>query len=310
MAITRTAKGTVAAKTGLTSTISSVSLSAGSLLIVGLSYETDGGNPTSVKWGKRELKIVADTTETRGDTRCRIYRTRVRSADTRDIVATWATDPTARAMFATELKEVGSKHLSVAVNLAAATSHDTTSAGTSTIANSISIGCFATGGPSTDLASVTAGYGHTIGQTAGTTGGADGTNVSITETYEILSATGDIRASISSITSRLCACTVAAFVATETYTVDEAYYIPYDAHPNMERVEFVMKDSSGSRKFRVGILREEFDNMTDAQVEDRIRQDCEWWHTKYELSETSPDFTADATFNTRVSSFENDDFPM
>lgn len=212
MAITRTAKGTAQSKANSTTlTISSVSLNAGDLLVVGLGYEADAAL-NSVAWGARELVRVRDSGTEQGDTRVRMFRAKVRDTATRDIVATWAGNMSARAMFASSFTEVAAKDvLSTASFASGTTAPNTGAAVSSTIPDSVSVAAFVSGGPSSDSPG-TVGDGHTAGQRVGTTGGGAASNVTIQETYEILSATGDVRSSISGATGRIWACSIVAFV--------------------------------------------------------------------------------------------------
>lgn len=216
MAITRTAKGTAQSKAnGTTLTISNVAMVEGDLLVVGLVFETDASLST-VKWGSRNLKPVSNTNFVRGDTRTRIYRAKVGTTATRDIVAMWGEIMSARAMAAVSISGAVALDQSGGQNQASGTSLDTTNVGTSTVADTISIAFFGTGGPSGDTQG-TAGSGHTLGQRIGTTGAGAASNVTLQETYEILTATGTIQATLTLSTSRISANSIAAFSPTEEH---------------------------------------------------------------------------------------------
>lgn len=215
MAITRTAKGTAQDKTSTTTlTISSVSMTANELLVVCVGFETDS-TISSVTWGGRNLKSVSGSLATQGDTRCRMFRAKVSNTDTRDVVITWAAAVTAKAAVAVAVNdEAVATDIVTAQGQASTTAGDTASAGTSTVANTVSLAFFVTGGPSTDSAG-TAGSGHTLGQRVGTSGDAAGTNVTIQETYEILTATGTIQSTLTLSTARIMANCIADFRASE-----------------------------------------------------------------------------------------------
>lgn len=267
MAITRTAKGTNNAKTGTTLTISSVQIDAGALLVVGIGYETDGGNPTSVKYGNKEMTYITNTGQTQGDTRCRMYRFKVKTDRTKDIVATWSTAPTAQVMFATEIKEAAVNDGDGGQSQTTGTSLDTTNVGTTTVNNTIAIGMFVTGGPSGD-AQGTAGSGHTLGQRVGTAGGGGGTNVTIQETYEILSATGAIQATLTLSTSRISANAIVAFRARETYTLDEIVEPGLRAGAYASRAIFRFSKSGGTDVNEVLVPLDLFETYTNQQILD------------------------------------------
>jgi len=306
VAITRTALGTASSKAATTSlTLTNVTLDEGDFLVVGVAYETDAAID-SVKWGGKELRLSKG--QTQGDTRVRLYQKRIRKSATKDITITWAANMSARAMFAVKLTEVGRKDVEQGNSQTATTSPATGSAVTSTVADTISIAAFASLGPSGDTPG-TAGAGHTLGQRDGTTGAPPASNVTIQETYEILSATGNVRATMTGATSRDWANVIVAYRASQTFTVDRALYVSHDAYPHAESVHLVIHDESGTG-FTIVIPREDFENLTDAEVEDWIKRECVWWADKQIDQEVSPDFTPDATFNTRVASFVDDTFKV
>lgn len=308
MAITRTAKGTAQSKAATTSlTISSVSLTAGDLLVVGIGYETDFAL-NSVQWGSRSMKLVADSAATQGDTRVRIYRIKVRDTASRDVVATWAGNMSARAMFATAITEASIKDVgSTATHAAGTTAPNTGTAVTSTVADTISIAAFVSGGPSGDTAG-TAGDGHTLGQRVGTTGGAAGTNVTIQETYEILSATGDVRASMTGATGRIWACSIAAFNAVDTYKIFNTYHRPWKVSGSSDVVVIEVENGATSHVFDVHIPTRIFEIMTDAEVSDYVAAQASW-HADVVESENDLE-TPDTTIETRLATFELDTFTI
>lgn len=304
MAITRTAKGTAQSKAATTSlTLSSVSLTAGDLLVVGIGYETDAAL-NSVQWGSRNLKLVADSGATRGDTRVRLYRARVRDTATRDITVTWAGNMSARAMFATAFTEVGAKDVGSTADFAAGTTAPNTgTAVTSTIAATVSVAAMVSGGPSGDTAG-TAGDGHTLGQRVGTTGGGAATNVTIQETFEILAATGDVRSSLTGATGRIWACSIAAFGAVQTYTVKDVYQ-PLNTLVHGDDIVFVMEGDTVDELIHVRFPIATFDNMTDAEVTEQVADYC-IKHAEHILEGPESNPVGDATRNSRMSGFVND----
>lgn len=308
MAITRTAKGTAQSKAANTTlTISNVSLTAGQLLLVGIAYETDAAL-NSVQWGSRNMKLVADSAATQGDTRVRLYRARVRDTATRDVVATWAANMSARAMFATAIDEASIKDVgSTAVFAAGTTAPNTGTAVTTTAADTIAIAAFASGGPSGDTAG-TAAEGHTLGQRVGTTGGGAATNVTIQETFEILSATGDCRASMTGATGRIWACSIVALSAVDTYTITGSYHRPWQVYSDSDKVVFQVEDGATDRVFDVPIPTRLFEIMTNAEVTDFVAAAASW-HADVVQSENDLE-SPDTTIETRAATFELDTFTI
>jgi len=311
MAITRTAKGTAGTKvSGTTLTISGVSFTPGSTLVVGIAWEEDHvGEKPAIKRGNKDLKFIASSQQKQGDTFVRLYKRRIKKGGSKDIVATWPSNHTARAMFATQITESSAKDVQQSNGNASGTSPATGTAVTSTIADTISIAAFASVGPTNDTAA-TAGAGHTIGQRVGTSGAPPASNITLQETYEILSATGNVRSTLTLTTAREVAATIVAFKATQTYTIVRATYHPFDGNPESESIAFVLKDETTDPLFTVHIPRHDFEEMSDTEVEDYIRNDCQWRADKDFDNAASPDFDPDATFDTRVSSFVNDTFKI
>lgn len=310
MAQAFTSKGTAQSKADTTSlAVNDVQITGGSVVCVAVIFFAAANNP-DVMWGNK--KLTRDKTNTQenptDDFRVQLYRGRVRTTRQRNAVCTWGTStPGARAMIVFQMDEASEEDISVVNDNNNSTTPNTSSAGTSTVANTLSIALFGSNGPSTDTAG-TAGLGHTLGPRVGTSGGGDLTNLTLQLTYEILTATGTIRSSLSGVTARDWANLIVAYKASQTFTVGTTFYAAFDGYPAAEAVVFRMKDESGTEQFEVHIDREEFEGMTDTQVEDRIREKCVWWAGKQISGELSPDFEADSTFNTRVSSFENDTF--
>lgn len=302
MAITRIAKGTAQSKAANTSlTIPSVSMTAGDYLVVGLAYETDAALNT-VQYGNKEMGLVANSGVTQGDTRVRLYRKRIHKTSTRDIVATWAGNMSARAMFATALTEVSKKDVgSTNTHTAGTTAPTTGTAVTSTVADTISIAAFASGGPSGDTAG-TAGVGHTLGQRVGTTGGGASTNVTIQETYEILSATGNVRATLTGATGRIWATTIAAFRALQTFTITDVEQAHRDQNENPDWVVLHLEDEA-NLKLRVEIDPVEFDDLSDAAVTEKVTEFCTNYSERLDGESTIDE---DSARDTRMATFIND----
>ena len=312
MAQAFTSKGTAQSKADTASlSINDVQITGGQSVGVAVIFFAAANNP-EIKWGNKTL--TRDKTNTQenptDDFRVQLYRGRVRNTRTRNVVATWGTStPGARAMIAFQMDEASEEDVSVVNDNNNSTTPNTSSAGDSTVANTLSIALFGSNGPSTDTAG-TANLGHTLGPRVGTSGGGDLTNLTLQLTYEILTAIGVVRSSLSGVTARDWANLIVAYKSTQTFTVGTAYYAAFDGYPAAETVVFRIEDQSAVEKFEVHIDREEFEGMTDTEVENRIRDKCVWWAGKQISNEPSPDFEPDTAFNTRVTSFETDTFEV
>lgn len=198
--IVRTAKGTATSKvSGTTLALASVEIIAGSSLVVGVTFDAGQGPPV-VTWGNRELSRIVLQSQGGASTALFLLR-HVNNTNTRTITCTWAGAIVAKAMFATMV--TGVQIQDVDAKQGQTTTQDPTTgvAATSTEPDTIQISALGSQGPSSDTPG-TIGEGHTGGQRAGTTGGGAATNVTVHETYEILSATGDVRAAKTGATSR------------------------------------------------------------------------------------------------------------
>ena len=308
MAQSITAKGTNSSKADTTSlSVNNVTITGGRAIYVGVVFFAAAGNP-DIQWGNKELRRDKTNEHATAGFRTQLYKAYVRTTRTLDVVCTWGTStPGARAMVVMEVDEASLEDVSVVNDNNSSTTPNTSSAGDSTVANTLSIALFGSNGPIDD-AQGTAGLGHTLDQRAGTTGGGATTNLTIQSTYEILTAIGVVRASLAVTTARDWANLIVAYKSSDTYTIEDAYYVPYDGNPSSEAVIFVIKDSSGVSKYQTHIPREQFQNMTDQEVTDRIMDEATWWANKVAGDAPSPDFQPDTAFNTRVSGFINDTF--
>lgn len=215
MAMTRTAKGTAAAKgTGTTLTVANVAMTAGNALIVGVGFDDSEGKPLSVFWGPRRLREKAYRHNTATGICVGIYVAReVNKTATRDVVVTWTGDIGKRAMFATEISEPGLLGLFPDGSSTRINDTDTTSPGTgqtSALNSTVSyaIGAFVAEGPSSDVVTVpeiedndtwqTA----SLGQRDGTVGAPPVSNIAIQETFLELSYDTSTRARITNDAAR------------------------------------------------------------------------------------------------------------
>lgn len=198
--IARTAKGTATSKiSGTTLSLASVSMNQEESLVVGVAYDTGQGAPI-VTWGNRVLDQIVTRAESGAATALFLLR-HINNTRTRTITCTWGGAIVAKAMFATMVEGAKVQDVSAGATSAATADPNTGIAATSTVPNTIQISAMASQGPSSDTVG-TVGDGHTSGQRAGTSGASPTSNITIHETFEILSATGDVRASKTGATSR------------------------------------------------------------------------------------------------------------
>lgn len=198
--IVRTAKGTATSKvSGTTLALASVEIIAGSSLVVGVTFDAGQGPPV-VTWGNRELSRIVLQSQGGASTALFLLR-HINNTNTRTITLTWGGAIVAKAMFATMVTGVQIQDVDAKQGQTSTQDPTTGVAATSTEPDTIQISALGSQGPSSDTVG-TIGEGHTGGQRAGTTGGGAATNVTVHETYEILSATGDVRAAKTGATSR------------------------------------------------------------------------------------------------------------
>jgi len=306
VAQTRIAKGTNSSKAATASlAINDVSMDAGTVIVVGVVFFAAANNPT-VFWGNKKLTRDKTNEEPNSGIRTQLYRGRVKNTKSRDVVLTWGTStPGARAAFVSEITEASLEDVSVVNDNLNSTTPNTSSAGTSTEAATISIACFGSNGPSGDTAATGTTQGHTLGQRIGTTGGGDLTNVTIQETYEILTATGVVRGGLTGVTARNWANLIVAYSATETYTITNTYHRPWNVSPQSNVVVFEVEDTANVRMDDVYLPKDVFDVLTDQQVTDYIAADLS---RQTDIANAENDLeTPDTVIETRAATFELDD---
>lgn len=300
MAIVYTGKGT-SAGVGANQNINNVTVNAGELLVVGAGDRNVA--PNSIKWGSDELVLVPDTRieDSVNGLASSMYALIAQETRTKTIFGAWPAAAGATAIVASTATETSQRDVIASALSAATGAPDTSSAGNSGIADSISFAFHVSQGPNTDTPG-TAGSGHTLGQRVGTVGA---NSITIQETYEILSAVGTIQSTLSGATSRDWASTIAAFRATQTYTVVDAYEnlrtTDNDAHNIIVRLE----SETTADYVEVRLSPSEFDDLTDAQVTERFLGAAAW-HAAQRINANLPVPEADATRNTRLATFIND----
>lgn len=144
------------------------------------------------------------------------YRAVIGGSNSRTPTFTWSNNANARACYFTEVAGAGAKDVGSTKADTSTTAPATGSIVTTTSAETFHLASFGANGPSTDTAA-TANLGHTIGQRAGTSGGAAASNVTIQETFESLSATGDCRATLTATTARRWANSIVAYAGQSEY---------------------------------------------------------------------------------------------
>lgn len=315
MAITRTAKGTASSKAVTTvATLSSVSVTQGTTLVVAIAFDTDDGTPDTVKIGKKEMNLVAGSgiLNTGTGMRLQVYRKRIGRTNTRDVTANWSSGPTSKVVviIATEITEAGAKDVGHTREQDATTdpsSSTPANAPDSTVADTISLCYYASRGPSTDTIG-TAGVGHTLGQRVGTTGGSD---ITLQESYEILSATGTVRGLLTGATSRDWATSVVAFKAVETYkvTTGGTRHEPPAATPHMEAAVLDVEDAATDFAFTMRVPVALWDIMTTQQKTDFIGACCTWHAEKF-VDADQERIPIDDDLETDLATFEGDTFKV
>lgn len=306
MAQTRTALGTNSAKAAGTSlSINNVTVPAGRTLVVGIAYDNTNGVPTSVKLGNKDLgeRIKQQNLGT-GFTVAIWTRRYLRKEKQRDIVATWSANIGARAMFASYINEAGIQDVKQSNQQDAVTAPATGTAVTTTVANTIHIAAFMSVGPNTDTVG-TPGVGHTLGQTIGTAGAPPVSNVFLRETYEILTATGNCRATITGATSRDWAAAIVAFKARQTFTIKEVVQHHRNMNWEADWVRVRVADEAGDEFWIEHEFEpEDFDDWTDDEFYDQVKQACARYARRNLDDDTNVD--EDSTRDTRMAGFAND----
>lgn len=208
MAITRTAKGTATSKTAGNLTLSNVSVTAGATLVVCWNCDTTI-IPTISYDGVNLTDAISTTYGIGGILSAGIAYLSNVTGGTGDLVM--GTSTTAKAMAAIQLDSLAASPLDKTVSDGGnSTTPSSGATATTAQADEILIGAIGTNGPSGDAAGSWSNS-FTAGQRDGTTGGAALTNVTISEGYRIVTATGAYTAAKTSITSRRWAALIATF---------------------------------------------------------------------------------------------------
>lgn len=302
MAQTRTALGTNSTKVSGTSlSINDKTVPVGASIVVGIAYDGGQGEPV-IKYGKKTLTRAVKQIHTTADFEVGLWFARnIRKETSRDIVATWAGAIEARAMFASYLTEAGAEDVQ-SKNEQNSTIITTGANEPTLTANTLHIAALASKGPNTDAVG-TASSGDTLGQTIGTSGGTDTTNVFLRETYEALTIIGDLRGRVIDATLRDNAGAGVAFKAYQTFTIEEVVQWHRDMNDTPDYVRVRIEDES-NRGFWDVMLPEEFDAMSDAEVTEWASRACSRWAERYLDSGSNVD--EDSARDTRMATFVND----
>lgn len=317
MAQTYTGLTTANAKaSGNSLTASSVNAVEGTTIVVTIGYDNSQGQPTVVlrragaTGGGKPFVLVPNSVQANAGTGMSIaqFKKRVHRTAVKDVFAEWGGNITARVMIVDQITEGSKKDVGNSAQQDASTGPATGSAVTSNEPNTISIAGFASQGPSSDTPG-TAGAGHTLGQRAGTTGAPPVSNITVQTTWEVLTATGNIRATLSGATSRDWANTITAFAAAQTYTVTDVYenlrIASHTNNPGSNHVLVRLESETTADFIDVRIDVDEFDAMTDQEVTDRLVEAVSW-HVDHVVEADLAFPEADSGRETRMATFVND----
>lgn len=191
MAQTRTAKGTAIAKaSGTTLTIPNISMVGGDTLTVAVGYQsTDNAAPSVLDYGGNDLTndLMEGKTFTTGGFRMRVYSTIIQNTKTRDLELEFTNATAARAMIALSSTQTGKVNITNDNENIASTLSTTGGALPLDHISTMNIAFHMTNGPAGDAIGSSS-TGHTLGQRTGTTGDTDTSNITIQETYKIITA--------------------------------------------------------------------------------------------------------------------------
>lgn len=283
--------------------VNSVAITGGKAVYVAVIFWSTANNPT-VKWGNKDLKRDKTNEYSTGGFRVQLYKARVKNTKTLNAVCTWGTQtPGARAMVVFEANEASLEDVSVVNDNASSTTPNTSSAGDSTVANTVSIALFGSNGPSGDAAG-TVNLGHTSLGRDGTSGGVATDNLTLQVTYELLTAVGTVRSSLTVTTARDWANLIVAYKSADTYTITNTYHRPWKTYPGADAAVFEVENASSVRIDDILIPRGVAEILTDAQVTEYITTEAvrtaDITTSENELEQ------ADSTLETRLATFEND----
>lgn len=287
--------------------VNDVGIEAGNTIKAAVIFWSTAGNPT-IKYGNKTLRRDKTNEFGVGGFRVQLYKARVKNtkvpADGLDVVAAWGTEtPGARAIIVFEDNEASLEDVSVVNDNTNSTTPNTSSAGDSTVANTLSIALFGSNGPSTDVVN-SVNLGHTSLARVGTTGGLDDTNLTLQVTYELLTAIGVVRGSLTVATARDWANLIVAYKSVDTYTITNTYHRPWKTYPGADVAIFEVENSSSVRVDDILIPRGVIEQLTDAQVTEYIA--AELVRESDIVTAENEKETADSTLETRLATFEND----
>lgn len=283
--------------------LSSVSLTLGRTAIIFVG--SLGGTPTSVVWGsgadqRDAVQLGSSVLNSTSGLTLSVWEIRyVRETLTQDVTATWASTNSERIIGAVEVEEGTVIDVSSTAAQDASTAPNTGTAVTSTDANTIQIACFLNDGRTADALG-TLGEGHTSLVSDGTI--AAGVLMHIT--YEILTATGDVRGSKTGATSRDWCNIVIALKKRQTFTVTGMEQRHRTQNQNPDWVWVTVEDESGAG-FEIAIDPIDFDAFTDADVTNFIRRYCLVWAEN--ILDDGWDTPVDSARDTRMGTFVNDE---
>jgi hypothetical protein len=199
--IVRTAKGTANNKTtGTTLSLATVNITDKARIIVLVGWKGDTANPT-VTWGS--VTLSTDLSVSNGtDAQVIVFSGYVLHAATNTVTVTWPGATNEKTMTVTQVTGLRPNAYIDITSSATGSSVAPDAGSVSTnVANEYWLGVVATAGPVGDTSGT---WQNTFsdGQRDGTTGGADNSNITVSEGFRIVSATGAMDAAKSGITSR------------------------------------------------------------------------------------------------------------
>lgn len=296
------AEGSVSASVA---TDADVSLNAGASALVFVM--SDGGDPDSVVWGtggdaQAATKLLGGISDGVSGLTGSLWQLQyVLRTLTRDMVASWAATNSERLIAVVEVDEATVTDIAVISNTeTGSTDPDTGVAGTSIDANTLQVCFFGSDGRISDALG-TLGEGHTSLESGGTV--AQGSHCHVT--YELLTtAGGDVRGAKTGATSRNWINIIVALTKRQTFTVTKVEQRDWNQNHKPNYVWFTIEDESGAG-FEEPMSPALFDELSDAQVTDWIRELCAIW-TANNLDDDYQ-ATGDATRDSRMSTFVLDE---
>jgi len=268
-----------ASKTASSTTLTitnSVAVPEAAYIDVCVAYDNSQGPPSSIKWGDRDLTELAPTRQANvgtGVTQAQWRLRYVQYPGTRDFVITFSAavgTVVAQAHYVRGGSVLDQSNKKETDNT---TAPATGLAKTTTVADTVHIANFAAVGPTTDAAA-TAGVGHTLLTRNGTSGGTP--DITLQTTYEILTATGNMRATLSVSTARDFTASIIALRKRQTFTVKKCVQHHRNRNHLPDEVFFLLEDEAG-RQEEFTMDPDVFDSKTFDERKEYVRKIAAIW---------------------------------